>query len=88
MKEFWLNLMRQASDKAEGKETSVYQQDENQIDPVSIIAILAGACFGLERNRQGTREEILELMESYLEVRYEIPLVKGWRNPCPLCIIY
>jgi hypothetical protein len=72
VKVFWLGLMtNQISKKLEEQKASPQRQDEDQIDQAYMTAILAGACFGLERARQGTREEILELMESYLESRYK-----------------
>jgi|GEM_PF-4709089 len=74
-REFWTNLMpHKESRREEGQRASAWKQDDNRMDRASVIAILAGACFGLERTRQGTREEILELMESYLELRYGIHL--------------
>jgi hypothetical protein len=70
---FWLSLMaNQVSKKLEEQRVPTQQQGEHQADLSYVIAILAGACFGLERIRQGTREEIRELMESYLESRYGI----------------
>ena len=77
--EFWLDLMFREVSKQEERRVPVSPQDEYHIDRASVIALLAGACFGLERTRQGTREEILELMESYLELRYGFRLggVKG-----------
>lgn len=76
-KEFWLRLMsREVSRGEEGQRAATQRQNEHSMDRASVIAILAGACFGLERTRQGTREEILELMESYLELRYRIRLVR------------
>lgn len=75
---FWLSLMaNQVSKKLEEQRVPTQQQGEHQADLSYVIAILAGACFGLERTRQGTREEIRELMESYLESRYSIRLSSG-----------
>jgi hypothetical protein len=77
-KEFWLGLMfREVSRKEERQREPVSRQNEYHMERASVIALLAGACFGLERTRQGTREEILELMESYLELRYRIHLEMG-----------
>jgi uncharacterized protein YegL len=73
-KEFWLNLMFREVSREEGQREPISRQNEYQMDRASVIALLTGACFGLERTRQGTREEILELMESYLELRYGIHL--------------
>lgn len=40
--------------------------DAHASDPTRLIVIVAGACFGFERWRQGTREELAELMDGYL----------------------
>ncbi len=80
-RKFWLSLVSNEAPRREEKQReSARRLDERDIDRASVIAILAGACFGLERTRQGTREEILELMESYLEQRYRVRLVRRARN--------
>lgn len=56
---FWQKLMAQYICR-EGRER------------LPIFGILAGASFGFERTHQGTREEIMELLSSYLEIRYQI----------------
>jgi hypothetical protein len=77
-REFWFRLMlAQTPEIKERPRESAQRSEEHPIDRMSAISILAGGCFGLERTRQGTREEILELMESYLEVRYGFFLFKG-----------
>ncbi len=75
---FWLSLMaNQISKKLEEQRAPTRQQGEHQADLSYVIAILAGACFGLERTHQGTREDIQELMESYLESKYGIRFSSG-----------
>ncbi|GCE27582.1 hypothetical protein KDA_30660 [Dictyobacter alpinus] len=78
MEAFWLSVMANHVSKMLDEQKELVQwQTENSRDQSSIIAILAGACFGLERTRQGTQEEIRELMESYLESKYAIILAHG-----------
>ena len=47
------------------------------------IAVVAGACFGFERRRQGTRAELVELMEAYLVSRLQIPSTNRNRDSIP-----
>jgi hypothetical protein len=51
------------------------QREEEQAEPATVLALLAGACCGLEQYRQGAQEELEELLESYLESRYRIQLL-------------
>lgn len=81
-REFWLSYIpNEISRRDKGQKVSSGGQKKDGMDRASAIAILAGACFGLERTRQGTREEILELMESYLELRYNIQLKRRGSGP-------
>jgi hypothetical protein len=64
---FWLE---RANIAPESDVEGAQRKRGQKFDPQRItIAAVAGACFGFERRRQGTRKELAELMDRYLELR-------------------
>lgn len=72
----WMVLLRreQAHERRQRSSPARYQH---------AIAVVAGACFGFERRRQGTRAELVELMEAYLVSRLQIPSTNRNRDSIP-----
>jgi hypothetical protein len=68
--QFWLERARTS---ARPTPTSDRYVEQHQSAHPSLadetIALVAGACLGFERRRQGTRTELVELMDGYLQSR-------------------